>query len=151
LSIAQHSRCACFPVGIYKLDASTEGLTGFSEFSLAEYAAMGRLFEAEKSYNAPVVNFLGRAWNIRIGTVCGKIYKIAPYLVLASKAEADPIAQAALKHCNEQLGKPVDQKTGLFQWDVGDGNAILLTDENREGFLISLVLTSKAARQFKRL
>jgi len=81
-----------FPIGEYRLDASIDGLIGLVEFSPAEYAMMGRQFEGETNYNAPPVTFLGRPWKVMLGTVHGRIYKIAPYLEPATKQEANPIA-----------------------------------------------------------
>jgi tetratricopeptide (TPR) repeat protein len=142
---------AIFPVGIYRLDASIEGLMGLVEFSPEEYEIMGRQFESEKNYNAPPVRFLALTWNLKIGTAQGKIYKIAPYLVLANKADANPIVTETLQYCIKQLGNPAEQKTGLFVWDMTDGNVILQTDETTEGLSIALFLTSGTVRNLKRL
>ncbi len=116
---------ASFPIGKYRLDASIDGLAGLVEFSATEYATIGRQFEGEKNYNAPEVTFLGRPWKLMLGTVQGRIYKIAPYLELRTKQEANPVAMATLQYCIEQLGKPSSQETGLFIWDTTDGNVIL--------------------------
>ena len=43
-----------FPIGEYKLDAIVD-VTSLREFSAVEYAAVGREFEGEKNYNAPVL------------------------------------------------------------------------------------------------
>jgi hypothetical protein len=50
-----------------------------------------------------------------------------------------------------QLGKPAEQKTGLFIWDTTDGNVILQTAETVEGLAINLFLTSSSVRKFERL
>ena len=138
-----------FPIGKYKLDASVDGLAGLVEFSRTEYATMGRQFEGERNYNAPPVTFLGRRWKLMLGTVQGKIYKIAPYLELQTKQEANPIAMETVQYCTEHLGKPSSQKTGLFIWDTIDGNVILQTAETAEGLAINLFITSRATRNFK--
>ena len=141
---------AAFSFGKYRLYAPIEGLTGLVEFSPAEYATMGRQFEGEKNYNASPVTFLGRSWKLMLGTVHGKIYKIAPYLTLKTKQEANPVAMEILRYCTEKLGKPASQETGLFTWDTTDGNVILQTAETAEGLAINLFLTSRAVRGFKR-
>ncbi len=138
-----------FPVGQYKLDASVEGMTGLIEFSTAEYAIMGRQFEDERNYNAPAVMFLGRQWKLQLGTVHGKIYKIAPYILLKEKKEANVVAMDTLRFCTEKLGKPSEQKTGLFVWDTSDGNVVLQTAETAEGLAVNLFLTSRSVRKFK--
>ena len=140
---------ASFPVGKYRLDGSIDGLAGLVEFSDTEYATMGCEFEGERNYNAPPVNFLGRQWNLMLGTVRGKIYKIAPYLELKTKQEANPIAMETLLYCTELLGTPSSQKTGPFIWDTTDGNVILSTADCADGLAINLFITSRATRNFK--
>jgi hypothetical protein len=141
---------ASFPIGKYKLDASVDGVAGLVEFSATEYATMGRQFESERDYNGPPVTFLSRQWKLMLGTVQGKIYKIAPYLELKTKQEANPIAMETLRYCMEHLGEPSSQKTGLFIWDTTDGNVIFQTAEAADGLAISLFITSRATRNFKR-
>ncbi len=119
-------------------------LSGLIEFTRDEYAAIGRSFEGQRNYNAPPVTFLGHPWNLMLGTVHGKIYKIAPNLELRSKQEADTIAIHTLRYCTEELGKPSQQKRGFFIWDTSDGNVILQTAEVGDEFAINLFLTSGA-------
>jgi hypothetical protein len=140
-----------FAVGPYRLDAPIGDLTGLVEFSAEEYAAMGRQFKGERSYNTSSVQFAGRPWHVMLQAVNGRISKIAPYIELVSKEEANRIAMPLLKYCMEQLGKPAEQKTGLFIWDTTDGNVILQTAENMAGLTISLFLTSRSVQNFERL
>ena len=141
-----------FPIGEYKIDAPVEGIIGhLCEFSATEYVVMGRKFEGEKNYNAPVVTFLRRPWELMLGTVYGKIYKIAPYLELKNGQEAKSIAMETLRFCTAHLGPPTSQNTGFFVWDTIDGNVILQTAEIAEAFAINLFVTSRAVRTFKRL
>ena len=80
--------------------------------------------------------------------VNGRISKIAPYIELVSKEEANRIAMPLLKYCMEQLGKPAEQKTGLFIWDTTDGNVILQTAENMAGLTISRFFTLSLCAEF---
>jgi hypothetical protein len=139
-----------FPIGPYQLDCSTEGLAGLVEFSPDEYRSIGRKFVAERTYNAPPVVFLGRPWNLMLGTVDGRIYKIAPYLELYSKEDANDIATVTLLYCTGKLGTPSQKLGGMIIWDSSDGNVILQTAETFEGLAINLFATSKAVRRFKR-
>lgn len=141
--------CSSFPIDKYRLDAPIEETQGLVEFSNNEYEIYGRQFEGEKNYNAPPVIFLGYQWKLMLGTVSGKIYKIAIYLTLGSEQEADPIAMETLLYCIEKLGSPSSQITGLFTWDTTDGNTILQTGEVMEGFSIALFLTSRSVRKLK--
>jgi hypothetical protein len=135
-----------FTVGPYRLDDVIEDFTQLVEFSPAEYAQIVPKFKGEKDYNAPAVNFLGIMWAVQLGTVHGKIYKIAPYLLRATKYEANPIATNILRFCKDQLGVPAEQKTGRFVWDTSDGNVIFQTGEVNEGFSLALFLTSNLVK-----
>ena len=142
---------ASFPIGGYALDMMLSEMSQLHEFSPSEYEVMGSQFVGEKIYHAPKVEFVGRPWNLTLGAVQGKLYKIAPFLELKDKTEASDAAFRALTFCNEQLGKPAEQRTGLFVWDTTDGNVILQTDEARNGFAVNLFLTARSAREFQRL
>jgi hypothetical protein len=142
---------ASFSVGSYRLDAPIGDLTGAVEFSAEEYAIMGRKFKGERNFNTPPVQFLGRPWSMILQTVNGQISKIAPHIEVTSKTEANPIAMETLQFCMSLLGKPTEQKSGLFIWDTTDGNVILQTAETAGGLAINLFLTSRAMKHFERL
>ena len=86
-----------------------------------------------------------------LGTVHGKVYKIAPYLELENKQEANSIAMETLQHCTEQLGQPFFAEDRPIIWDTNDGNVVLQTAETSEGLAINLFITSRAVRNFKLL
>ncbi len=140
-----------FPIGAYTLDMMLREGPPLREFSPAEYEVMGRQFVGEKIFHASEVEFLGRRWSLTLGSVQGKLYKIAPFLELRHKTESNEAAFGALTFCNEQLGKPAKQRTGLFIWDTTDGNVILQTSEAKDGFAVNLFLTAHSAREFQRL
>ena len=102
-----------FSVGPYRLDAQLAGVPRLVEFSMAEYAIMGRSFKGEKSYNAPPVQFLGRWWQLIVQTVNGRICKIAPHMEFASRQEADHVETDVLQYCVAQLGRPVSKRSIL--------------------------------------
>ncbi len=79
---------ASLPIGKYRLDMPIEGLTGLTEFSRFEYATFGREFDGEKDYNAPSLEFLKRRWKVALGTVKGRVFKIALYFDTDSKEAA---------------------------------------------------------------
>ena len=138
-----------FPIGEYKLDAVVD-VTSLTEFSATEYAVMGRQFESEKNYNAPPVNFLNRQWNLQLGTVNGKIYKIAPFLECENRKEADLATNDTLSYCKEHMGKASTENKGLVVWDTADGN-VVLQPLDKAGLLgVALFITSNAVPSFKR-
>ena len=147
-----------FSVGPYKLDSVLTEFKGLREFSSPEYTAMGRLFEGETDYNAAPVSFLGRLWQIQIGTVYGKIYKLAPYLLFENKRDADKTSEELMRYCIERFGKPAEEHkrmsvgsayADISLWDASDGNIVLQTAELDDTFTVSLFLTSRSVRQFK--
>jgi hypothetical protein len=140
---------AAFVIGKYKLNDPVP-TTGVREFSTAEYATMGRTFKDERNFNAPNVDFVGFFWKLQLGSVAGRIYKIAPYLLFTTKHEANQAAMATLQSCTQKLGKPSSAETGMFIWDTGDGNVILQTAETAEGLTVNLFLTSSAVKDFER-
>src|SRR5713226_7448032 len=125
-----------FAVGRYRLDGSIEGLGGLIEFSPSENAAMGRQFVGEKNYNALPVSFLGRPWEVMVQAVHGRICAIAPYLLAANRQDAERIATESFHYCAERLGKPAEQKSGIFRWRTNDGSVMLRTEETADGFRI---------------
>ncbi len=140
-----------FPVGGYSLNMTLRGGPPLRELSPAEYEVMGRQFVGETIYHAPEVELAGKRWNLTLGAVRGRLYKIAPFLELRNNNEANEAALGALAFCNKQLGKPAEQRTGLFAWDTTDGNVILQTAEAKDGFAVNLFLTATSVREFQRL
>ena len=90
------------------------------------------------------------SWNVMLGTVYGRIYKIAIYLEELSQEEAGRIAKDTFNYCREKLGEPSEQKigrgfpwgTGFFVWNVMDANAILQTVDVDASFAINFAVTS---------
>jgi hypothetical protein len=107
------------------------------------------MFEGETDYDMPPVIFLGRSWQLQLGTVHGKIYKIAPFLLLKDKQDADAAAMESLRYCTDELGKPPEQRSGFFVWHASDGNVVLQTAELADGFYVGLFLTSISVKSFK--
>src|SRR5437899_12450345 len=106
-----------FPVGGHALNMILREGPPLFEFSPAEYEALPAIeFVGQKIYHAPKIEFVGRRWNLTLGAVQGRLYKIAPFLELWDKTEANGAAFGALTFCNEQLGKAAEQRTGLFVW-----------------------------------
>jgi len=140
-----------FPIGGYALNMMLREELLLQELSSAEYDLMSSQFVGEKIYHACPVELLGRTWNLTLGAVNGTVYKIALFLELWDKTEANEAAIGALTFCREQLGEPTEQRTGLFLWDTTDGNVILQTAEAGGGFAVNLFLTSRSVREFQRL
>ena len=136
------------PIGRYKLDMPIEGVTGLTEFSQAEYATYGRNFDGEKNYNAPTIDFLKRRWKVALGTVGGKVYKIALYFESECKNTVIDVSTDVMQYCQQRLGKASEQQEALFMWDTSDGNVVVQFGKAGSTYMINLFETSRAVRTF---
>ena len=139
---------ASLPIGKYKLDMSVDGLTGLMEFSEAEYTTYGRHFQGEKNYNAPGVHFVNRRWKVALGTVEGKVYKIAFYFESDSKNTVVDVSTDVMQYCQQRLGKPTEQQETVFTWDTPDGNVVVQFGKVGSTYMINLFETSRRVRTF---
>lgn len=143
-------------IGEYKLDAAINGMAGLTEFSQSEYLLMGRPFNGEINYNCPPVDFLGHSWKLQIGTVKGRIYKIAPSVENLDSQEANQLSRKVFQYCWEKLGEPSEHRAGFpwgkqfYIWDCPGGNVILQMAEALGSFSVNLFLTSASVKDFKR-
>jgi hypothetical protein len=149
---SDRSKPTSFAIGPYKLDMSIVGLKGLVEITPAQYDVLPKTFKGEKIFKAPDVSFLRFSWDMMLGVVQGKIYKISPSLVIPDKRQADEATIKVLAYCKSKFGEPVEQQPGLFMWDTSDGNVILQKPlETPFGFVINLFVTSRAVRSYKPL
>lgn len=139
---------AALPIGNYRLDRSTAGLTGLTEFTAAEYLAFGRNFDGEKNFHAPGVDLLNRQWKVALGTVYGKVYKIALYFESESKTTAIDVSRDLMRFCGQHLGKPSEQNKTLYVWEKPDGNVVVQFGKVGTTYLINLFETSRSVRNF---
>jgi hypothetical protein len=111
-----------FDFGKFKLDHEISDFTGLKQFSWIEYLSMKRKFKDEIIYDAPPTNFLDRPWQLILGTVRGRIYKIAALASLSTKQEAESLVMETHQYFKDLLGPPSEQTAKHFIWDTKDGN-----------------------------
>ena len=140
-----------FPIGVYRIDSPTPISHELVELTAEEYKFFARMFKNEKTYKAPPVVFLGRSWNVMLGTVDGRVWKVAAFVELDNMAEAKRLTDEVMKYCISQLGKPAEQQPHLITWDTRDGNVILQTATVMGTAAINLFVTSRAAGSFEQL
>lgn len=114
-----------FPIGPYKLDTTIDALTGLVEFSAAEYTALDRSLDTGKVFKAPPVTFCGFQWDINIGVVEGRIYKIAAFMHSDDTGAALKAHAAVNDFCFRHLGQHSDLTERFAIWDLPNGNVIL--------------------------
>ena len=139
---------ASLPIGKYRLDMSSDGLTGLTEFSETEYSIYGRNFVGEKNFHAPSVELVNRNWKVDLGTVNGKIYKIAFYFESENKSTVIDASTDLMQYCQQRLGKPTEQQETIFTWDTADGNVVMQLGKVGTTYMINLFETSRAIRSF---
>jgi len=139
-----------FAVGGYSLNMKLTPSPSLREFSREEYEALAPIeFVGQKIYHGPPVEFLGRPWDLALGAVKGKLFKIALTVMFEKKDEANQVAKKTLRFLNDKLGSPERQGTRMFVWDTTDGNVILQTVEAIQVFGVNVFLTSQAVREFQ--
>jgi hypothetical protein len=141
----------CFSIGKYLLNTELDTTDSVTELSESEYAVFAKKLKGEKIYHAPSVEFLNFDWQLMLGVVKGRIYKIVPFIETGDKQYANVVAMATLQYCMGLYGKPSKQETGLFIWDVVDGNVVLQTADAVDGFTINLFETSSHVYNFERI
>jgi hypothetical protein len=139
---------ASLSIGGYRFDMPVEGVPGLTEFSQAEYAIYGRRFTGEKNYNAPCIDFLERRWNVALGTVGGKVYKIALFFESESKNTVIEVPTAVVQYCQQRLGRASEQQETIYIWDATDGNVVLQPGKYGSTYQINLFETSRSIRTF---
>ena len=137
-------------VGPYRLDAPVEGLPGLVEWTEAEYQDIGRQFRGERNYNAPPVSFLGGQWRLMLGTVNGRIYRIAPSIAFSDKETATEALTVVVRFYRSVLGEPAKQQPGIYVWNAPQASVILQTAEASDGLGIQLFLTSASTQNFQK-
>ena len=172
--ISRQSLPSAFAIGDYRIDTQLSVSQELVELTEYEYKFFTPMFKNEKIYKAPPTVFLGRPWNIMLGTVNGRIYKVAAFVELDNIAEANHLTDEVMRYCISRLGKPMEEHSGhiirdardgniiavlpqVFEqpkhilWDTRDGNVILQTGTVMGTAGINLFVTSRAAGSLERV
>jgi hypothetical protein len=129
-------------VGPYALDAGIENLEGLTELSRIEYRALPKTFTGEKIYTAPELDFLDFQWNVCIGVLRGRIYKISPQLITEDPGKAQPAFAATFAHFFSVMGEPAERMGSGVIWRSPEGNVILEQDRHGDIHRVQFFLTS---------
>lgn len=144
------TRSASLPLGKYTLDMSIDCFADLVEFTATEYAIYGRHFDGERNYNAPKIGFVKRQWEVALGTVWDKVYKIALFFESESSATVNDVSTDVMQFCLQHLGSPSEEREDLIVWDASDGNVLLQFSKVADTYVINLFETSNAVRTFTR-
>ncbi len=149
IGVPRQSLPSSFDIGGYRIDTQVSASQKLVELTPKEYKIFARMFKNEKTYYAPPATFLGRSWNIMLGTVGGHVWKVAAFVEIENIAEAKRITDAAMRYCISTLGEPAEQQSGITTWDTRDGNVILQTATVMGTEAINLFVTSRSAGSFE--
>jgi hypothetical protein len=113
-----------FPLGNYRLDMLLQEVSGLRELTKQEYAVFGRASLQEVIYHATPVEFVGHSWNMMVGTIEGKIYRLAASLAFSGEEETTRFIENVYEKCEFFLGTPTEEERGCFIWDTETGKVI---------------------------
>jgi hypothetical protein len=122
-----HPSAAEFRLGDYRLDMQLNDINGLKELTSQEYAVFGRDSLQETIYHANPTEFLGRTWEIMVGTIEGKIYQLGASLSFsANKAEKEmsELIRNIYERFEMFLGTPTEETRGNIVWDTETGKVI---------------------------
>ena len=140
-------------LGPYHLDMKTTDLSRLAEFTPSEKAALGAVieFKNERIYHAPPAAFAGASWEIVLGAVDDRVYKVSALLTLQSRDQRDAQWRNVDAQLRTSLGSPASASTVIMTWDTEDGNVVVNRAEGGGAYALVLTLTSRAVSGFVRI
>lgn len=141
----------CFEIGQYRLDVNIHGMEGLRPLSEVEILALNPAvrFKGEQILHAPKAQFIGLDWDTILGTVDGRIYKIAIQWI-GPRAEAGKANRQIVIECTRRYGNGEN----MAIWDTSNGNMVLHTINNANingESVVNFFATSNNVRTFKRI
>lgn len=116
-----------FILGDYRLDMRLQDIKDLRELTKQEYAVFGRDSLQEVVYHADPTEFVGRTWNMMVGTIEGKIYQLGASLAFSAdnaEKETRELIRNVYEYCEPLLGVPTEETQGYFIWDTDTGKVI---------------------------
>ena len=144
-----------FSVGGYTLNSPIRESSEIEELSDKEYLVIEKQFEKEAIYKAPPIEFLEQKWDMLIGTVGGKIYKLHLNSTFLSDEKAFRCNALTCHSFETRLGEATDKSFEDHSinhiWNTHYGNVHLGYISSREIYNINISATSNRVRTFNRL
>lgn len=140
-------------IGQYRLDMKTTELSKLVELTPTEKEALKIAveFENERIYHAPYAQFAGTNWEIVLGAVDRRVYKISALLMLQNRQQRDTMWRNVDTQLRTALGAPANGATAIITWDTEDGNVLLNRTEGGGTYALVLTMTSRAVSGFVRI
>lgn len=132
-------------IGNYSLGQNIRDASHLTEISRLEYNALPKGFVGEKILRAPDFTFLGYSWNMVLGVINHRIYKLSAQFISDNAHMADVAYSEAINFCSKQYGTPSSgknlpsslrtlyERSGFIEseldrvmvWDTSFGNVIV--------------------------
>ncbi len=140
-------------IGPYRLDMNTGDASKLVELTPAEKRALNLAveFKGERIYHAPPAAFAGASWEIVLGAVENRVYKVSALLVLEKREQRDRTWRNLDGLLRTSLGTPATAAANIITWDTEDGNVVTNRADAGGAYAVVLTLTSRAVRGFVRI
>jgi hypothetical protein len=140
-------------IGPYHLGMNTSEASKLVELTPAKKKALNPVveFKGERIYNAPPANFAGTNWEIVLGAVDNRVYKVSALVVLDNRDRRDTMWRNLNDLLRTPLGSPASAEANIVLWDTEDGNVVMNRADADGAYAVVLTLTSSAASNFVRI
>src|SRR5260370_40177333 len=108
-------------------------------------------FKSERIYNAPPADFAGTSWEIILGAVDNRVYKVSAVLVLENHEQRDRMWRNLDGQFRTSLGTPAIASEDIITWDTEDGNVVMNRADTGAAHVVVLTLTSRAVSGYARI
>ena len=141
------------PIGPYRLDMNTPDASKLVELTEAEKRALNPIveFKNERIYHALPAEFTGGSWEIVLGAVDDRVYKISAMLVLENHEQRNGMWRKLDGMLRTSLGAPASAAATIIDWDTEDGNVVMNRADAGGAYVVVLTLTSRAVASFERI
>ena len=113
-------------IGIYALEEIVTDDNRLEEIPEAEMQSLQKTFVGEQIRRAPSASFLDLDWDLWVGTIDGRIYKLSALFADESSALADEVFSKATIFCDQQYGRPVKHPNACaMMWRTPFGNIVV--------------------------
>jgi hypothetical protein len=140
-------------IGSYHLDMKTSDGGPLVELTSIEKQALNASiqFKGERIYHAQSANFAGVGWDIVLGAVDDRVYKISALLIVHNREQLDATWRNVDSLLRPPLGSPESVTPSMVAWDTEDGNVVMNRTETAGAYAFVLTLTSRAVTTFTRI
>jgi len=123
------------------------------ELTAAEKKALNPAikFKGERICHAAPASFAGASWDVILGLVNNRIYKISALSVSNTSGEMSKLWADVGAALRPSLGLPAAAEANIRQWDTEDGNVIVNRAETGNTHAVVLTLTSRSVSTFERV